>query len=305
MTFDVGCADVETIVVPAALSPFQMAIAVYPALSVELPMFSLVACFGQVVEAGSVDRLLAGALPGTARGEPIDGPTDVRLEFRQMLADQLAALERIASGPGTAADAPPAGPERIASALAAELRDRRGRRCRLYRLGSWEGLVLPYWKGWAPVAMVDELGMVLVVFDTRTGLASGDDFNAAVSVLTRYNATAVVVLATSFGPDAELFDAASLSYGIGVPSGEAIPPAPLLSGLAPADAIAKYLDQNLVMGSAGVARPRFHGPIRRDRYPLALNRLGDRGSGACWAACQDCAESRRVCLGGASRPGCR
>ena len=243
VTFDVGCADVETIVVPAALSPFQMAIAVYPALSVELPMFSLVACFGQVVEAGSVDRLLAGALPGTARGEPIDGPTDVRLEFRQMLADQLAALERIASGPGTAADAPPAGPERIASALAAELRDRRGRRCRLYRLGSWEGLVLPYWKGWAPLAVVDELGLVLVVFDTRIGLASGDDFNAAVSVLTRYNATAVVVLATSFGPDAELFDAASLSYGIGVPSGGAIPPAPLLSGLAPADAIAKYLDQ--------------------------------------------------------------
>src|SRR5271165_30755 len=254
VTFDVGCADVETIVVPAALSPFEMAIAVYPALSVELPMFSLVACFGQVVEAGSVDRLLAGALPGTARGEPIDGPTDVRLEFRQMLADQLGALERIASGPGTAADAPPAGPERIASALAAELRDRRSQRCRLYRLSSWDGLVLPYWKGWTPVATVDELGMVLVVFDTRTGLASGDDFNAAVSVLTRYNATAVVVLATSLGPDAELFDAASLSYGIGVPSGEAIPPAPLLSGLAPADAIAKYLDQ-----SSSWAQPAWPG----------------------------------------------
>ena len=106
VTFDVGCADDETIVVPAALSPFEMAIAVYPALPAELPRFSFVACFGQLVEAGDVDRLLAGALPGTARGEPIDGPTDLRLEFRQMLADQLGALEQIAPGPGIAADAP-------------------------------------------------------------------------------------------------------------------------------------------------------------------------------------------------------
>jgi len=250
VTLDLGSADDETIVVEAALSPFEMAIAVYPALRAELPRFSLVACFGQLVEADELDRLLDGGLRGTARGEPIDGPTDPRLEFRQMLADHLGALEGIAPGPDIAADAPPAGPERLASVLAAELRDRRGQRCRLDRLRSWEGLVLAYSKGWTPVATVDELGTVLVVFDTRTGLASGDDFNAAVSVLTRYNSTGVVVLATALGPDAELFDAASLSYGIGVPSGEAIPPAPLLSGLAPADAIVKFLDQSSALSQA-------------------------------------------------------
>jgi hypothetical protein len=244
VTFDVPGADDETVVVEAALSPFEVAIAVYPALPAELPRFALVACFGQLVEPGDVDQLLAGALPRTARGEPIDGPTDPRLEFRQMLADQLGALEGTGPGPGIAADAPPAGPERLAAVLAEELAGRRGQRCRLYRLSSWEGLVLAYSKGWTPVAAVDELGTVLVVFDTLSGLASGDDFNAAVSVLTRYNATAVVVLATSLGPDAELFDAASLSYGIGVPSGEGRPPAPLLSGLAAADAIAKFLDQS-------------------------------------------------------------
>ena len=244
VTFDVPGADDATIVVEAALSPFEMPIAVYPTLPAELPRFSLAACFGQVVEAGDVDRLLAGALPGTARGEPADGPTDPRLEFRQMLANHLEALEQFAPRPGIAADAPPPGPERLASALAAELADRRGQRCRLYPLSSWEGLVLAYSKGWTPVATVDELGTVLVVFDTPSGLANGDDFNAAISVLTRYNATAVVVLATSLGPSAELFDAASLSYGIGVPSGDASPPAPLLSGLAPADAIAKFLDQS-------------------------------------------------------------
>jgi hypothetical protein len=244
VTFDVPGADDETIVVEAALSPFEMAIAVYPMLAAELPRFSLVACLGQLVDAGDVDQLLAGALPGTARGEPVDGPADPRLEFRQMLADQLRALEEVRPDARIAAGAPAAGPGRLASVLAAELRDRRGQRCRLYRLGSWERLVSAYSKGWTPVATVDELGTVLVVFDTRSGLASGDDFNAAISVLTRYNATAVVVLATSLGPGAELFDAASLSYGIGVPSGEVSPPAPLLSGLAPADAIAKFLEQS-------------------------------------------------------------
>ena len=244
VTFDVSAADDGAIVVEAALSPFDMAIAVYPTLPAELPRFSLVACYGQVVEAGDVDLLLAGALPGTRRGEPINGATDPRLEFRQMLADQLEALEHTASLPGITADAPPPGPERLASALAAELADRRGQHCRLHPLRSWEGVVLAYSKGWTPIGTVDELGTVLVVFDTPSGLASGDDFNAAIAVLTRYNATAVVVLATSLGASANLFDAASLSYGIGVPSGEASPPAPLLSGLAPADAIAKFLDQS-------------------------------------------------------------
>ena len=244
VTFDVPAADDGTIVVEAALSPFDMAIAVYPTLAAELPRFSLVACYGPVVEASDVDLLLAGALPGTRRGEPVDGTTDPRLEFRQMLADQLEALEHITPHPGIAADAPPPSPERLASALAADLADRRGQHCRLHPLRSWEGLVLANSKGWTPVGTVDELGTVLVVFDTPSGLARGDDFNAAIAVLTRYNATAVVVLSTSLGASAELFDAASLSYAIGVPSGESSPPAPLLSGLAPADAIAKFLDQS-------------------------------------------------------------
>jgi hypothetical protein len=242
VTFDIPAADDGTIVVEAALSPFDMAIAVYPILTAELPRFSLVACYGQVVEVGDIDLLLAGALPGTRRGEPINGATDPRLEFRQMLTDKLEALEHIAPHPGIAADAPPPRPERLASALAAELTDRRGLHCRLHPLRSWEGLGLADAKGWTPVATVDELGTVLVVFDTPSGLANGDDFNAALAVLTRCNATAVVVLATSLGASAKLFDAASLSHGIGVPSGEASPPAPLLSGLAPADAIAKFLD---------------------------------------------------------------
>lgn len=244
VTFDTLSADDETIVVDAAISPFGLSVAVYPMLAAELPVPLLANCFGQLAEAGDVDSLLAGILPGTARGSAVDGPTDPRLEFRQMLADHLGALEEVAPDPDMAADAPPPHPERLASALGVGLRDRRGPACKLYPLNSWEGFSLPYAMAWTPVAIVDELGTVLVVFDTPSGLRTGNDFGAAISVLARYNASALVVLSSLFGPDAELFNAASLSNGIGVPSGEPRPPQPLLSGLAPVDAITKFLDQD-------------------------------------------------------------
>ena len=213
-------------------------------LAAELPPSSLAACFGRMTEASDVGQMLTGTFPGTTRGDPVDDPTDPRLEFRQMIADQLGALEEISPDPDIAADAPPLGPERLASVLAVELRDRRGQPCRVYRLSSWEGLVLAYSKAWTPVATVDEYGTVLVVFDTPSGVITGDDFNAAMSVLTRYNANAVVVLTSRLSVNAEIFDAVSLSYGISVPSGQSSPPGPLLSGLAPGDAIVKFLDQN-------------------------------------------------------------
>ena len=244
VTFDVFSADEETIVIDQSLSPFGVSFAVHPSLAGELPKSMLSVCFGGLVEPVDVVELLVGALAGTTRGGPIDGPTDPRLEFRQLLADQLGSLEEIQPDPNTAADAPPLRPDRLTSALAAELRSRRGDACRVRRTDSWEELLLAYSKGWTPVATVDEAGTILIVFDTPAGLVASDDFNAALAVLTRFNATAVVVLALSLSPYAEIFDPASLSYGIGVPSGELSPPSPLLSGLAPVDAIAKFLDQN-------------------------------------------------------------
>ena len=244
VTFDALSADDETVVVGAELSPFDMSLAVYPMLAAELPASLLGAQFGELVAAANIDRLLAGSLPGTARGEPISGPTDPRLEFRQVLVDTLGALEEVGPDPDMGADAPPPRPERVASALVAELRARRGEACKVHRLGSWEGLTLAYSKRWSPIGTVDEFGTILVVFDTPSGLADDADFNAAMSVLTRFNASAVVVLATGLSRTADVFEAASLSYGIGVPSGETNPPTPMLSGLAPVDAIAKFLDQN-------------------------------------------------------------
>jgi hypothetical protein len=244
VTFDTAAADDETIVLAPALSPFEISIALYPMLAAEVPMSSLVACFGRAVEASDLDELLAGTLPGTTQGDPISGPTDPRIDFRQILVDDLGALEEVPADPEMAADAPPPRPENLASALAAELHDRRGLLCKLYRLSSWEGVAPAYSKAWIPVATVDELGTVIVVFDTPSGLTNDEDFDTAISVLTRYNASAVAVLSSSINSNAKLYDATTLSYSISVPSGQASSPGPLLSGLAPVDIIAKFLDQN-------------------------------------------------------------
>jgi hypothetical protein len=244
VTFDALSADDETVVIDEAISPFDISLAVYPMLAVELPESVLAVFFAELVMPAEVDLLLAGSLSGTSRGEPINGPTDPRLEFRQILADSLAVLEEVSPDPDTAADAPSPQPERLAQDLATELRDRRGEVCKVHRLGSWEEHTLAYSKGWSPIARVDEFGTILVVFDTLSGLVNDADFNAALSVLTRFNASALVVLVTGLSPSAEVFDAASLNYGIGVPSGETSPPSPMVSGLAPVDAISKFLDQN-------------------------------------------------------------
>jgi len=217
---------------------------VYPNLAVELPASQFAECFGVLAEPSALGQLLAGTLAGTSRGLPIEGPTDPRLEFRQLLADQIGTLEPVQPDPDTTADAPPTRPERLASALAVELRQLRGRACQVRRLSSWEELTLAASKAWVPVAAVDEAGTVLVVFDTPAGLATSDDFNAALAVLTRFNATAIVVAATVLSPYVELFDAPSLNHGISVPSGQVSAPAPLLGGLALSDAITKFLDQD-------------------------------------------------------------
>jgi hypothetical protein len=101
---------------------------------------------------------------------------------------------------------------------------------------------------------------VLVVFDTPHGLADDRDFDAARSVLTRLNATALVVLATGLSDTAEVFDSASLHAGIDVPSGAHTPPRPLIGGLVAFDAVSKFLDQH---SGARAMSPPTRGPVGR------------------------------------------
>lgn len=227
VTFDTEAADDEAVIVEE--SPFRTAVAVHPALATEIPQAALTAKVGTLSLAGS---------PGT----PIAGLTDPRLELRQHLATALAAFADPAVPPD--AGAPPPRPEQLRSTLIADLRAMRGRACDVRRLDGWADVVLAEHRGWMPLATVDEVGVVLVVLDTPHGLEDELDFDAARSVLTRLNASALVVTTSALSDLADVFDAAALHAGIDMPSGAHNPPRPLISSLVAFDAIAKFLDRH-------------------------------------------------------------
>ncbi|MGH9222410.1 MAG: zf-HC2 domain-containing protein [Acidimicrobiales bacterium] len=249
VTFDVEAADDETVVVDASRSPLGLALAAYPALATEVPAGALVSSLGA----------LPGALEGE-RGTAITGATDPRLDVRQYLADRLGALEDVPPDPDTAADAPVPAIDDVRSRLVRDLRSWRGNGCAVRPLFSWNEVVVADRIGWEPVAAIDEIGIVLVVFDTPHGLVDDEDFDAARSVLTRFNATAVVVLAGAISGEAEVFDAPALNYGIETPSGVQAPPRPLIAGLAAIDAVAKFLDQST---GARAMSPPSRGAVTR------------------------------------------
>jgi hypothetical protein len=263
VTFDVEAADDETVVVEQ--SPFRTPVAVHPSLALAIPRAALTAKVGVLT------------LAGAAGGAPIAGPSDPRLQARQHLADRLAAFAD--PPPAGAGDAPPPRPEQVRSSLIADLRAMRGRACAARSLDAWGDLVLAEQRGWMPLVTVDEVGVVLVVFDTPHGLEDELDFDAARSVLTRLNASALVVLTGELSELADVFDAPALHAGIDMPSGAHNPPRPLISGLVPFDAIAKYLDQH--SGARAMRAPT--------RSPLARVEVADVLRDAATAAVADIA----------------
>lgn len=220
LTLDVDTADDESEIVDSPLGPAVL----HPALAADLPLSALVARL-----AGRVDRSTPTA------GPPLAGDTDPRLALRSHLGDWLAPADDTP---------PPAGTEQVRSTLIADLRALRGAACDVRPLDSWAGAVAADRLGWTPLAVVDEVGIVLVALDTPHGLADDADFDAARAVLTRFNASALVVVAGELSDLGDVFDAASLNHGIDMPSGAHTPPRPLIAGLTAFDAIAKYLDQH-------------------------------------------------------------
>ena len=253
VTLDVEAADDEAVVVEH--SPFRTPVAVHPALATEIPRTALTARVGALTLPPAQG---AARAPAGHRGSAIAGPSDPRLELRQHLADRLAAFAD--PPPAGTGDAPPPRPEQVRSTLIADLRSMRGRACAARALDAWSDLVLAEQRGWVPLVTVDEVGVVLVVFDTPHGLEDELDFDAARSVLTRLNASALVVLTGELSELADVFDAAALHAGIDMPSGAHNPPRPLISGLVPFDAIAKFLDQH--SGARPMSAPT-RGPVAR------------------------------------------
>ncbi len=250
VTFDVEAADDESVVVGGGRSPLPTAMVLHPALAAHVPREVVGGRLATLTGPAELPGLLAGHAPETSRGPAIAGPTDPRLELRQHLVDLLGSLD---ATPAVDAD-------RTRTALIDDLRAFRGPACAVRTLDAWDGLMAADAAEWAPLATIDEVGVVLVVLDTPHGLVDDADFDTARAVLTRCNATALVVLARGLSELADVFDASALNFGIDMPSGAHTPPRPLISGLVPFDAIAKFLDQH---SGARAMSPPTRGPVAR------------------------------------------
>ncbi|CAA9211015.1 MAG: hypothetical protein AVDCRST_MAG10-113 [uncultured Acidimicrobiales bacterium] len=244
VTFDVEAADDQTVVVDAARSPLGTGIVVHPVQATALPRTVLAGRLATLATAAELPALLAGDAPGTRRGPAIDTDADPRLELRGHIADRLGDVEH----------------DRVRSTLIDDLQALRGAACAVRALDTWPDLPDADRRGWVPLAMVDEVGVVLVVLDTPHGLVDDRDFDVARAVLTRCNASALVVLTRELSDSADVFDAASLNHGIDMPSGAHTPPRPLIAGLVAFDAVTKYLDQH--SGARAMSLPT-RGPLAR------------------------------------------
>ncbi|MEW6153379.1 MAG: hypothetical protein AB1673_05220 [Actinomycetota bacterium] len=204
---------------------------------------------------------------GTGADPSAAGPAE---ELRQWLVEAMEAVGAPPAyddgSPGRGGDArTPTAVEQARARLAHDLRTWRGSTCDVRPTYSWPGVVAAERLGWEPLLTVDEVGVVVVVLWTPHGLSDDADFDAGRSVLTRLNATALVVLAPEVSEHAEVFDAPALSSGITTPSGALTPPRPLIAGLAPVDALAKFLDQSTGGRAPELARRGAVQPLRLDR----------------------------------------
>ncbi|MGI8806459.1 MAG: hypothetical protein ACR2KK_01135 [Acidimicrobiales bacterium] len=264
VTLDVEAADDEAVILDAQRSPLGTGIVVHPALATALPRAVLVR---RVATVADLPGLLAVDGTGPARGAALDGDADPRLELRAQLGDRLKALDDTA-GSGT---------DVARSALIDDLGALRGAACAVRVLDGWPDLPVADRNRWVPLVTVDEVGVVLVVFDTPHGLVDDRDFDVARAVLTRTNASALVVLTNELSDLADVFDASSLNHGIDMPSGAHTPPRPLISGLVAYDAVAKYLDQH--SGARAMSAPT--------RNPIARVDVGELLKEAAAAAVAD------------------
>ena len=244
VTLDVESADDQTVVVDAGRSPLGTGMVLHSAQATALPRTTLTGRVAILCSGAELPAVLAGDAPDTTRGPKIDTDADPRLELRGHIADRVGDLEH----------------DQVRSTLIDDLRSLRGTACVVRALDTWPDLVDADRNGWVPLAMVDEVGGVLVVFDTPHVRGDDRDFDVARAVLTRCNASALVVLTRELSDSADVFDASSLNHGIDMPSGAHTPPRPLISGLVAFDAVTKYLDQH--SGARAMSLPT-RGPLAR------------------------------------------
>ena len=233
---DIELADDECQIVPAKLSPLGISISVYSRLRVSIPASALCR---RIVPCRDIDLLNLSDIEGIFAGRPIERSDDPRLEIRQWLTDCLIQLT----------DHQVRSVHPVESGSNAELHRLQEALNSLHTSAFVEPFINlrisdTYEHGWTGIARVEELGVVVLVIDTPSGLVDQLDFVAAHTLLTRCNASALAVVAPGISDLCEVFDAPGLFGAMQVLDGGR-KRQPLISDMPLSDAIVKYLDSKL------------------------------------------------------------
>lgn len=170
-SLDTDAADDTALITP--VPNLDRSIAVYTSVGGTMGIDRLVSFVDVLPIHDDVERLVAATVSGTVvdgllTGSAITGVTDERLELRQLLADDLAALDPIDDEGED--DAQPAlfAVGELADHLRQELLGRRGPRCRVHDIDETIALLSAPMSATA-VATVHELGCVVLIVSGEGG----------------------------------------------------------------------------------------------------------------------------------------
>lgn len=245
ITLDIDAAD-DTALIIDDLPALGHSGAVVTSIVGTVPVSQLVSYIGDLDISADVQRLRDAATVGTAvldlpTGRPITGPTDERLEFRQLLADDLAALDVIEGEDDDddyhqgASDTLEVAAREMVEALRSDLLGRRGPGCELRTvlddllLGSFAQL-----SGCVPVVVVSELNASILLITGVDPVAWVVENQGDASKLLRRSRATALAIAEQLRPfDTWLFEERHLHPALELPQAMApVAPRPM-SGAKP------------------------------------------------------------------------
>lgn len=255
VTLDVEMADAETLVISDDVSPLGVRLALWTALTGDVQVSALSVRVGKLSIRAGVDALQsrgdAAATLSLETGSAITEGTDERIEYRQLLADQLAELSALIEEDGDVEQAHAHSSSEgtrtadLYGLLATDLSFRRGSTCRVVRVDDVALSSLASEVGWTIVALVTELTCaILVVAGRDGGLLSEAQRAAAIAkeMIHLGSATSLAIASPAEPYDTLVFEPPHLVRAIEVPDGEFAGVTPRHDSLPITDALFKYLD---------------------------------------------------------------
>lgn len=218
ITLDIDAAD-DTALIIDEVPALGHSGAVVTSIVGTVPESQLVSYIGDLDISADVQRLRDAATLGTSvldlrTGLPITGPTDERLEFRQLVADDLAALDLIEEEHDDEnyheghSDTPEAAAREMVDALRSDLLSRRGPNCEVRTV--LDDLLLgsvAQTKGCVPVVVVSELTASILLVTGVDPVAWVVQNQVDASKLLRLSRTTVLAVAEQLRPfDTWLFE---------------------------------------------------------------------------------------------------